>query len=151
MRVEMNRKMKREYGLPQNSRKWTDEAEHVGKAAIAAAAPLQTGFLKTSIRSRSFPGRIGPTVRYIAVPDYSLFQEVGTGIYGPMGRYITPKRAKMLSWIDRGSGERRFARRVRGVKPKRYFQKGLGATFGRGNVRYYGARGSRLGSGREGG
>lgn len=140
-RVDMNPGLKRSYALPQNSRNWSNQAANVGKQAIAAAAPLRTGFLKSTIRTRKFPGRIGPTVRYIAVPEYALWQEVGTGIYGPIGKHITPKQARLLSWIDANSGERRFAKRVRGTPPKRYFRKGLNATFGSGRVVYYGAKG----------
>lgn len=140
-RVQMNPQFKSAYRLPQNSGRWQNAAANTGKAAIAAAAPIETGFLKSSFRTRKFPGRVGPTVRYIAVPEYALFQEVGTGLYGPLGRWITPKRARVLAWIDSGSGAPRFARRVRGVPPQRYFQKGLNATFGAGRVKYYGAAG----------
>ncbi len=136
--VKVNRNLRAVYALPENHHKWTDEAAHAGKAAIQSAAPRQTGFLKMSMRTRTYPGARGPTVRYEALPDYALYQEVGTGIYGPRGRYITPKRAKMLSWINT-NGDRLFAKKVRGVKPQRYFRKGLNATFGRRNVRYYGA------------
>lgn len=137
-RVEMNPRLKREYALPQNSRNWTDAAAKTGKSAIAAAAPLRTGFLKSSLRTRTFPGRVGPTVRYIAVPEYAYWQEVGTGLYGPLGRWITPKRAKVLHWVNE-AGRDVYARRTKGVPPKRYFKKGLEATFP--VVRYYGAGG----------
>lgn len=44
---------------------------------------------------------------------YALFVEIGTGIYGPTGRPIKPKRAKLLVWRDK-SGKLIFARKVRG-------------------------------------
>ena len=131
------------YRRPAATKGWTDAAAHTGKAAIVALAPRETGFLKMNVRTRTFPGRKGPDVRYEAFPEYALYQELGTGLYGPRHRWITPKRARMLSWIDSRTGDRRFARRVRGVRPQRYFKRGLEATYGRRAVRYYGA--GRLG------
>lgn len=138
-RVQRNPRFKNEYRLPANNRGWTDAAARTGKAAIVAAAPRETGFLKQSFKTATYPGRKGPTVRYIALPEYAIYQEVGTGVYGPLARYITPTTARALSWIDSGSGDRIFARRVRGTPARRYFRKGLEATFGKRNVRYYGA------------
>lgn len=138
-RVRRNPGFKAQYRLPANNRQWTDAAARTGKSAIVAAAPRETGFLKQSFKTYTFPGARGPTVRYVALPEYAVYQEVGTGIYGPLGRYITPTTAKVLSWIDSGTGDRVFARRVRGTPARRYFRKGLEATFGKRNVRYYGA------------
>lgn len=67
--------------------------------------------------------RAGWRIRY-AGPDavtignnakYAKFQ-LGTGIYGPTGRPIVPKRAKMLSW--KMGGQRFFFRSVRGAPPR---------------------------------
>lgn len=126
--------------LPENCRRWQEETAYVGAQAIRAAAPKQTGFLTTRIDG--FPQRDG-SVRFrasVGDPPYGLFQEVGTGIYGPLKKYITPKRAKMLSWIEPGFG-RVYARKVRGVPPKRFFRNGFWATFGKRRVRYYGTTG----------
>jgi hypothetical protein len=47
---------------------------------------------------------------------YAVFTR-GTGIYGPTGQPIRPKRAKVLSW--KGAGGQRFAfRSVRGAPPR---------------------------------
>jgi hypothetical protein len=48
----------------------------------------------------------------------------------------------MLSWVDR-SGDRVFAKRVRGVRPQHYFKRALEYLFGQQNVRYYGDAGGR--------
>jgi len=126
--------------LPQNCRRWQEETAYVGSQAIRAAAPKQTGFLTTRIEG--FPQRDG-SVRFradVGDPPYGLFQEVGTGIYGPVGKYITPKRAKYLSWIQPGVG-RVYAKRVRGSMPKRFFRLGFWATFGKRRTKYYGTTG----------
>lgn len=127
---------------PQNCREWQERTAYVAAQAISSAAPRQTGFLKT--RVKGFPQRDG-TVRFradVGDPPYGLFQEVGTGLYGPLQRWITPKRAKALSWVTE-SGDRVFAKRVRGTPPKRYFRLGLWSMFGRKRVRYYGDSGGR--------
>ncbi len=131
---------KKQATLPKNCVRWQEETAYVGAQAIRAAAPKQTGFLTTRIEG--FPQRDG-SVRFradVGDPPYGLFQEVGTGIYGPVGKYITPKRAKYLSWIQPGVG-RVYAKRVRGSFPKRFFRLGFWATFGKRRVRYYGTTG----------
>ena len=53
---------------------------------------------------------------------YLPFVNEGTGIYGPRGRRITPKRAKFLHffWKDREW----FVKSVRGQKPRRFVERG---------------------------
>lgn len=140
-RVVMHRrKFKRQIVLPENCREWQQETAYVGAQAIRAAAPKETGFLTTRIAG--YPQRDG-SVRFradVGDPPYGLFQEVGTGLYGPMKKWITPKRAKALSWLE-GPNQRVFAARVRGSKPKRYFRLGFYATFGKRRVTYYGTTG----------
>lgn len=57
--------------------------------------------------------------------SYAVYHEHGTGIYGPKKRMIRPKRAKVLTWVDPDTGERVFAREVRGVPPKNFMSKGI--------------------------
>ena len=51
-----------------------------------------------------------------------MYQEIGTGIYGPLGRPITPKTKKVLAFVGRG-GKMVFAKSVKGVRG-RYYMKG---------------------------
>ena len=55
---------------------------------------------------------------------YAIYQEMGTGIYGPKGSPITPKRAKMLVFTTK-AGNLVFARSVRGSQPKKFMTGGL--------------------------
>lgn len=57
--------------------------------------------------------------------EYAGFQEYGTGRYGPKKKDITPKHGKLLSWIDPDTKERRFARSVKGVPPKRFMHRAI--------------------------
>lgn len=50
-----------------------------------------------------------------ATAKHSLWQEQGTGIYGPSKTPIRPERAKMLAF--NAGGKRVFARSVKGTKP----------------------------------
>jgi len=143
-RVVRNRNFKRDMNTPAAARQWQDLTARLGEQTIAALAPVDSGHLRERIEaSRSTRDA---SVRFRAPTDsdapYALFQEVGTGIYGPLGRYITPKRAAMLSWVDK-QGNRVFAKRVRGVRPQHYFKRGLEFLFGPTNVRYYGDSGGR--------
>lgn len=144
-------------GLPQNSRGWQREAGRLGKAAIQARAPRRFGTLAATVYVR-VEARYGTTViRYVAPVKYAAFQEHGTGLYGPLKRYITPKRAQYLSWVDTKNspgrpggpdplGPRRFAKRVRGTKPTRFMYRGLADTFGAGQTRSWAATGGKPGT-----
>ena len=56
---------------------------------------------------------------------HALYQHEGTGIYGPKGRPIRPKRAKLLSWIDPSTGQRVFAKEVRGTPAKKFLTRAI--------------------------
>lgn len=141
-RVVVNRGFKAEMARPPACASWQVEVARQGVAAIEFFAPEDTGVLKAMIQAE--PSITEARVRFkapVGPPAYDLFQEVGTGIYGPLGRYITPKRARMLSWVDRATGQRRFAHRVKGTPATRYHKRGLEALFRR--VSYYGREGGR--------
>lgn len=105
----------------------------IGKAAFTLEgkakgyAPRKTGVLSSSIHTE------GPTISGAEVSarvgtnlSYAPYQEFGTGIYAGRGM-ITPKRAKMLAWRDNGRWV--FAKTVRGVPAKRYFQRAREETL----------------------
>jgi hypothetical protein len=58
------------------------------------------------------------TVMLVTRVKHAWFQERGTGIYGPTGLPITPRRAKFLRWKSPTTGNWIFAKSVKGVKPK---------------------------------
>lgn len=56
---------------------------------------------------------------------YALYQHEGTGIYGPQGRPIRPVRAKLLTWIDPDTGQRIWAKEVRGTPAKKFLERAI--------------------------
>lgn len=152
-RVVMNPAFKAEMGRPENSRPWQRAAGRAGQAAISSHAPVRFGTLASTIFV-SFDYQNGTTYIFFAsTRPYAAFQEHGTGLYGPAKRYITPKRAKFLSWTDSTAGLaggpeggiRRFAKRVKGSPPTLFMFRGLQDTFGATQTESYAATGGKFG------
>lgn len=103
------------------SRKMLDFATLLAQTTAKEEAPVDKNILRGSI-TRSllsdFAGIVGTNV------EYAKYQEFGTGIYGPRKAPIRPKRGKFLVFKGR-DGKMIFAKQVRGVMPKKFFQKGL--------------------------
>jgi hypothetical protein len=155
-RVAVNRGFAREMGRPENSRAWQREAGLRGRSAISARAPRRFGTLANTIFVRYEYDGTTTRILYGSTRPYATYQEVGTGIYGPLKRYITPKRGLYLRWVDTSGspgrpggpeplGPVRFARKVKGTKPTRFMYWGLRDTFGA-NVRSYAASGGKPGT-----
>jgi hypothetical protein len=68
-------------------------------------------------------------VRIVARAPYSLYVEAGTGIYGPTGRRIYPKRSKVLVFRPSGSARFVFAKSVRGQPGQHFMRDGLVAVI----------------------
>lgn len=102
----------------------------IGKAAfiveskVKGYAPIQYGTLRGSINVRG-PYITSSNVEAIVGTNvkYAPYQEYGTGIYAGKGM-IVPKKARVLAWRGR-DGSWRFAKAVRGVQGKRFFQKAV--------------------------
>jgi hypothetical protein len=81
---------------------------------LIRVAPVDTGFLRNNIKSRV----VGNDV-VISMPEYWLYLEFGTGLYGPSkAKYkIVPKNAKSLHWKEKGKDF--FAKEVwhPGIRP----------------------------------
>lgn len=141
MAVRRNPNLKAEFMRPENHRRWSVVTANMGRTAIQYYAPVETGATRDTIAVETFVGPKGPTVRFRAQTSYAIFPEVGTGLYGPLHRWITPQTAQALSWISNRTGRRVYAKRVRGQRPQRYFKRGLERLFGADHVIYYGAQG----------
>lgn len=55
--------------------------------------------------------------------SYALYQHEGTGIYGPKKRPIRPKHGQFLVWTDPDTGEKIFAKEVRGTPGKKFLSR----------------------------
>lgn len=90
-------------------------------------APIQTG--DTVARTDSTQGRLTGfslwSVEMVSRTKQARYQDEGTGIYGPLGTPIVPKKpGGWLHWIDYFTGEEHFAKSVRGsYKNKGWFSK----------------------------
>jgi len=87
---------------------------------------INTGKLASDIKARPTVVGINPAIDIGTSLYYARWVHDGTGIYGPRGGYIYPRRARMLSWVDKG-GSRRFAKRVRGMEPNHFLRDALQA------------------------
>lgn len=84
-----------------------------------ALAPHRTGTLQRSILTNVDYPKGEVTVN----EKYGEWIENGTGIYGPTGQRITPKKAKALAWM--GAGGMVFARSIKGMKARPFFKPGI--------------------------
>lgn len=100
------------------------------QATAKQLAPVDSGRLRSSIQIRPATRR-GNTIEGSVgtATQYAEYMERGTGIYGPSGQPIRPRRAKMLVW--RSNGQWHFAKEVRGVRPRWYMRGSLQQNQGR--------------------
>lgn len=118
-------------GLRRQHNKWLAEqdltldrfANEIGESAIHFAATTKavkrrTGALSGGWKKRTKKTKNRITVSLTNAVKHALFQEHGTGLYGPKQSWIVPKRAPLLRWKNPDTGRWCSARRVRGVKPK---------------------------------
>ena len=102
-------------------------ATFVAEGAAKEAAPIDKGILRGAIDSVIHNEGM-ETVAVVGTNiEYAPYQEFGTGIYGPTGTPITPKRGKFLVFQSKGGGLV-FARSVSGSRPRRFMAKGLQAV-----------------------
>jgi hypothetical protein len=115
-----------------------DVATYVRRVAEAtrslavAGAPVDDGPLRASLRVRmEYTGSQVKAWVYSNL-EYALYVHEGTGIYGPKGQPIRPKRAQFLVFearnartTPRGRGNLVFARQVRGARPNRFLLRAL--------------------------
>lgn len=94
------------------------KATNLFRARAIEKAPISTGTLRksilTDVSSNGEEGRIYSDL------DYALYQEEGTGIYGPRKSPITPKKARYLRFKTK-SGEIVYTKKVKGVRAKKFF------------------------------
>lgn len=94
-------------------------------------APIDKGVLRNSI-TNAIEGSEGNRFARVGTNiEYGVYQEYGTGVYGPKGTPITPKRGRFLVFKGK-DGNMVFARSVAG-SPKREFMK-KGVTFLQANM-----------------
>ncbi|MFF9265816.1 HK97 gp10 family phage protein [Streptomyces longwoodensis] len=115
-----------------------DVATYVRRVAEAtrslavAGAPVDNGPLRASLRVRLETRGNQVKAWVYSNLEYALYVHEGTGIYGPKGQPIRPKRGRYLVFearnartTPRGRGNMVFARQVRGARPNRFLLRAL--------------------------
>src|SRR5690606_39028417 len=88
-------------------------------------APNRDGTLRSSIRTAVRVSGTKVVGHVYSDLDYSVYVQRGTGLYGPAGRPIRPRRSPFLVF-DVG-GRTVFAREVRGTPPQPFMLEALRA------------------------
>jgi len=90
-------------------------------------APVDKGPLRSSIRSKVQVNRGQHRVSALVGSNlfYAIYQELGTGIYGPAGRPIVPTSAPFLVFRPKGASYLVRARSVRGSPARHYLREAL--------------------------
>jgi hypothetical protein len=89
---------------------------------------IDTGRLRSDIhvsmgmKGDVIVGRVGFRVYY------GLYVHDGTGIYGPRGKLIVPKQAKMLMWKNKSGWHQRKS--IKGMKPNPFLRDAVIAARG---------------------
>lgn len=115
-----------------------DVARYVRRVAEAtrslavAEAPVDDGPLRASLRVQLETTGSQVKAWVYSNLEYSIWVHEGTGIYGPRGAPIRPKRGRFLVFearnartTPRGRGSLVFARQVRGARPNRFLLRAL--------------------------
>jgi len=108
--------------------KWIDFGER-GLAILRDEAPKRTGLFAAGMEYHLTRSSDNETsVRFTWPQPLGTWLTGGTGIYGPTGQVIRPRRAKALRFEI--GGEVIFAAWVRGMKPNRFDQRALARMRG---------------------
>ena len=89
---------------------------------------IDTGRLRASIATQVVRRNGLPAVIVGTNVNYALAVHDGTGIYGPKGRPIRPRRAKRLRFRPKGSRKYVYAKQVKGMRPNPFLANALSAA-----------------------
>lgn len=89
---------------------------------------VDTGNLRSSIRTSATTYRGSPAVRVGTNVRYAMWVHDGTGLFGPRRRLIRPRVASVLAFRPRGSRRTVFARYVRGMRRNQFLLRALPAA-----------------------
>jgi len=89
---------------------------------------VDTGRLRSSVQTVLITVGGHIAVRIGSNLWYAILVHDGTGIYGPKGARIKPKRAKFLRFTPKGEHGYVYARSVAGMRPNPFLKKALPAA-----------------------
>lgn len=97
-------------------------------AGVGGPKRIDTGRLRASISTQLVMRNGAPAVLVGTSIKYARFVHDGTGIYGPRGIPIRPRRAKFLRFKPKDSRRYVYARKVKGMKPNAFLLNALRAA-----------------------
>lgn len=101
------------------------------KTRAQIEAPKFTGKLAHSIERNPVRYRgLHTLVQVVTTSGYGLFPEKGTGVFGPKGRPIRPRRKKFLVFVPRGLDHVIRTRSVQGQRPQHFMRNALLSVIG---------------------
>lgn len=100
------------------------ETANIGKRTIR----VDTGVARGTIYSNALGLANHVVGRAGSLAKHAYWLDVGTGIYGPAGKPIVPKRAKVLVFTPKGSNVTVFAASVKGIKGDRWLRRAFAAA-----------------------
>ena len=95
---------------------------------IGGPKRIDTGRLRASIHTAVVSRNGRPAVTVGTNVHYARWVHDGTGIYGPRGQPIRPRRARFLRFRPRGSGKWVYAKQVKGMRPNPFLRNALSAA-----------------------
>ncbi|MEV0754932.1 hypothetical protein [Streptosporangium sp. NPDC050280] len=95
------------------------DTANLGKRTIR----VDRGFARAQIYSLVLPYGTRVVGKAGSYAHYAYWLDVGTGVYGPFGKPIVPKRAKVLVFTPKGSNVTVFAASVKGLKGDRWLRR----------------------------
>lgn len=112
--------------VDQAVRKAAGRTRDRAKQNLTTAGRVDTGALRQSVVSERY-GSGGTLITYLVGSPlpYAIYNEQGTGIYGPRHAMIVPRRAKVLRWKSRKTGAFVFAPSVKGMEGTRFLERAL--------------------------
>lgn len=113
------------------------EIDRRGQRVLTRAKELvgvDTGRLRASLTIQSAMTADGPTAVVGTRVDYARYHHDGTGVYGPTGQRIRPRRAKALRFKPKGSSVFIFRASVKGSRPNPFLRDALEAARDNGGV-----------------
>ena len=99
-------------------------------AGVGGPKRIDTGRLRASISTQLVYRNARPAVLIGTNVKYALYVHEGTGIYGPKGIPIRPRRAKFLRFRPGRRGRWVYARQVKGMRPNPFLVNALPAARG---------------------
>lgn len=110
---------------------WQVDTKPRLSAAIVTTMPIDTGNMVLETTVEPFTDDAGrPSLRVRGKAFYTAFVDQGTGLWGPLAKYITPSKGKtVMKWVSRETGRTVYAKRTKGQPGQHFFRRAMEMLF----------------------